>query len=50
LINSLVLYFATTHGAVTGNSGDNLNIGKLAATAASLVWNFIGYKIFVFKQ
>ncbi len=50
LINSLVLYLTTTHGSVTANAGDNLNIGKLAATAISLIWNFIGYKIFVFKK
>lgn len=28
----------------------NKNIAKLAATLASLVWNFIGYRIFVFKK
>ena len=28
----------------------NKNIAKLAATFVSLVWNFIGYKIFVFKK
>ncbi len=26
------------------------NVGALSAVAASLVWNFIGYKIFVFKK
>ena len=26
------------------------NLAKLAATAVSLVWNFIGYKLFVFKS
>jgi len=26
------------------------NVGKLFATGASLVWNFIGYKLFVFKR
>lgn len=50
LINSLVLYFATTYVSVSSNSGDNLNISKLVATAVSLIWNFIGYKIFVFKK
>jgi putative flippase GtrA len=50
LINSLVLYATTTHFVLSTNSGDNLNIGKIIATAASLVWNFIGYKIFVFKK
>ena len=50
LINSTVLYFATTHGNLSANSGDSLNISKVIATCASLVWNFIGYKIFVFKK
>lgn len=50
LINSLVLYAATTHLVLSANSGDNLNLGKIVATVASLVWNFIGYKIFVFKK
>lgn len=27
-----------------------LNVAKAAATAVSLVWNFAGYKIFVFKK
>ncbi|HEV8601160.1 MAG TPA: GtrA family protein [Patescibacteria group bacterium] len=27
-----------------------LNLAKLAATAVSLVWNFVGYKLFVFKK
>ncbi|MCK4635899.1 MAG: hypothetical protein KAT32_03470, partial [Candidatus Moranbacteria bacterium] len=26
------------------------NLGAAAATVISLVWNFIGYKIFVFKK
>lgn len=26
------------------------NVGKLIATGASLVWNFIGYKLFVFRR
>jgi putative flippase GtrA len=26
------------------------NIGAVAATAASMVWNFIGYKFIVFKK
>ncbi len=50
LINSLVLYFTTTHLNLSSNSGDSLNIGKIIATVASLIWNFIGYKIFVFKK
>lgn len=49
-INSGVLYLASTYLTLTGNPGDNLNIAKLAATAFSLVWNFIGYKLLVFKR
>lgn len=49
-INSGVLYLTTTHLLHTANSGDNLNIGKVLATIVSLVWNFIGYKLFVFKK
>lgn len=26
------------------------NVGKLLATGVSLVWNFIGYKLFVFRR
>lgn len=50
LINSLVLYAATTHLILSANAGDNLNLGKILATICSLVWNFIGYKLFVFKK
>jgi len=27
-----------------------LNVGKLAATAIGLIWNFLGYKLLVFKK
>ncbi|MBI3952500.1 MAG: GtrA family protein [Candidatus Doudnabacteria bacterium] len=27
-----------------------VNVAKIAATGASLIWNFIGYKLFVFKK
>lgn len=27
-----------------------LNIAKLCATVVSLIWNFVGYKLFVFKK
>ena len=35
-----------------GNISPNLwaNVGALMATAISLIWNFAGYKIFVFKK
>jgi len=26
------------------------NVGKLGGTIVSLIWNFVGYKIFVFKK
>ncbi len=50
LINSLVLYGASTFFVLSTNSGDNLNYAKILATVGSLVWNFIGYKLFVFKK
>jgi putative flippase GtrA len=50
MLNTLVLYLVTTHGNLSSNSGDNLNFGKIVATLASLVWNFLGYKLFVFKH
>jgi putative flippase GtrA len=50
LINSAVLYAVTTYFTISSNSGDNLNLGKILATGASLVWNFAGYKVFVFKK
>ncbi len=50
LISSATLYTLTTHFVLSANSGDNLNFAKILATILSLVWNFIGYKIFVFKK
>ncbi len=35
---------------LTSNSDLNKNLALVAATAVSLIWNFIGYKIFVFKK
>lgn len=49
-INSVVLGLFTHTFMVVKNAQLNANIGKLAATVFSLVWNFIGYKIFVFKK
>ncbi len=38
-------------GPLAGISAERwANIGALAATAVSLIWNFIGYKLFVFKS
>ncbi len=50
LINSGVLYLVSTYGNLTQNSGDNLNIAKLAATFFSLIWNFVCYKFIVFRR
>ncbi len=35
---------------LTANADLNKNLALVAATAVSLIWNFIGYKIFVFKK
>lgn len=51
-INSGVVYLVTTFTApLFGLSAENWVVAaKLVATGASLVWNFIGYKLFVFKK
>lgn len=51
-INSgIVAGFATFIQPKFGISAQNwVLVGKLLATGASLVWNFIGYKLFVFKK
>jgi putative flippase GtrA len=54
LINSLILTFASK--AITPalqayiNPDLITNVAKVLATLVSLVWNFLGYKIFVFKK
>lgn len=50
-INGLILTGVTTYIAPPFGIGEQLwaNFGKLVATGASLVWNFIGYKLFVFR-
>lgn len=53
LINSALVAFLSKYSplAVRPEYVDiNKNLAKLAATLVSLVWNFIGYKIFVFKK
>lgn len=45
---SLIVYIFTGTEVVTPEQLANL--GAAAATIISLVWNFIGYKIFVFKK
>jgi putative flippase GtrA len=50
LINSGLIAVLTSAVEFTDNDDLNKNIAKIVATLASLVWNFIGYKIFVFKK
>lgn len=53
LINSALVALLSKYSplAVRPEYADiNKNLAKLAATLVSLVWNFIGYKIFVFKK
>lgn len=48
ILTGLVAYF----GHALPSISDKLfkNIAKMAATVASLIWNFIGYKFFVFRK
>lgn len=52
IINGLVLTGITTSIAPLFGLSEILwaNVAKLAATGASLIWNFVGYKFFVFKK
>jgi putative flippase GtrA len=51
LINSTVLTAITTLLPAPFDLGPQMwaNVGKLIATGLSLVWNFVGYKLFVFR-
>ncbi len=51
-INGAILTGITTLVAPPFGMSEQLwaNFAKLVATGASLVWNFIGYKLFVFKK
>ncbi len=51
VVNSgLVVLFSTYFHPVLGMSPERwLNIAKVIASATSLVWNFIGFRLFVFK-
>lgn len=50
-LNSGIVVFATTYVPPQFGAGPEawLNIAKVAANAVILIWNFVGYKIFVFK-
>lgn len=52
LINYLVVNFGTSHIPPQLGLGQELwtNVIKAAATGISLVWNFLGYRVFVFKK
>ncbi len=51
-INSAIVFaFATFVSPIMGLSPQIwVNIGKLLATGISLIWNFVGYKLWVFKR
>lgn len=52
LINSGIVIGLTTYvGSSIGLEGGlALNIAKMAATILTLIWNFVGYKFFVFRS
>ncbi len=50
LINSALIAVITHNVQLSANLDLNKNLAKIAATLASLVWNFIGYKVVVFKK
>ncbi len=51
-INSAILFILTTfvHPIVVTNSAQWANIAKVLATAVSLIWNFVGYRVIVFRN
>jgi len=53
LINSVLIAIvskALANGTAFSNPDLLKNVAKIAATMASLVWNFIGYKLVVFRK
>jgi putative flippase GtrA len=50
LINATVVSLVSSHFIVTQNLDLNKNIAIVIATCVSLIWNFFGYKIFVFRK
>lgn len=52
LINSGIVYAVTTFVDPMFGLSANLwaNLAKVLATGISLIWNFVGYKFFVFKK
>lgn len=50
LINDSIVYFLTTFIPPSGlNLAIWANIAKISATLIQLIWNFLGYKLIVFK-
>jgi putative flippase GtrA len=51
-INSGTVYYITTYVPVMFGLSPKLwaNAAKIVATGLSLIWNFVGYKLFVFKK
>lgn len=51
-INGGIVVLVTTYiNPLGGLSSERwLNIAKVSATAISLIWNFVGFKLFVFKK
>lgn len=52
MINTAIVYSVTTLIPPMFGLSVELwaNLAKIAATGISLIWNFIGYKLFVFKK
>lgn len=52
ILNTIIVYVVTTViGAPEGFTGGQWeNVAKLIAVPVSVIWNFIGYKLFVFKR
>ncbi len=52
LINSILVSVLSTHIPQNDFINPDLakNLAKILATGASLIWNFIGYKLFVFRK
>jgi putative flippase GtrA len=49
-INSGVVGVVTKYYPLTDNLDLNKNLAKVFANAISLIWNFVGYRILVFKK
>lgn len=50
IINSVLVALMSEYFPLASNADLNKNIAKILATFISLVWNFIAYKLIVFKK